>query len=69
MLGLGMMSLYIYQILIGRLQLHFRIDHLAMQSLNTTPSDHFPLCTHIDLSVISAAVKYGALIEKAMNDE
>ena len=33
------------------------------------PSDHFPLFTHIDLSVISAAAKSGAFIEKAMNDE
>jgi endonuclease/exonuclease/phosphatase family metal-dependent hydrolase len=33
------------------------------------PSDHFPLFTHIDLSVISAAADSGAFIEKAMNDE
>lgn len=33
------------------------------------PSDHFPLFTHIDLSVISAAAKSDTFIEKAMNDE
>lgn len=33
------------------------------------PSDHCPLLTHIDLSVISAAAKSGVSIEKAMNDE
>lgn len=33
------------------------------------PSDHFPLFTQIDLSVISAAAKSGAFIEKAMNAE
>ena len=33
------------------------------------PSDHFPLFTHIDLSVIPAAANSGAFIEKAMNDE
>jgi endonuclease/exonuclease/phosphatase family metal-dependent hydrolase len=33
------------------------------------PSDHFPLFTHIDLSVISTAAKSGTFIEKAMNDE
>jgi len=33
------------------------------------PSDHFPLVTHIDLSVISAAANSGAFIERAVNDE
>jgi endonuclease/exonuclease/phosphatase family metal-dependent hydrolase len=33
------------------------------------PSDHFPLFTHLDLSVIPAAADSGAFIEKAMNDD
>jgi endonuclease/exonuclease/phosphatase family metal-dependent hydrolase len=33
------------------------------------PSDHFPLFTHIDLSVISASANPGAFIEKDMTDE
>ncbi len=33
------------------------------------PSDHFPLFTHIDLSVISASANSGAFIEKDMTDE
>jgi endonuclease/exonuclease/phosphatase family metal-dependent hydrolase len=33
------------------------------------PSDHFPLLTHIDLSVISASANPGAFIEKDMTDE
>jgi endonuclease/exonuclease/phosphatase family metal-dependent hydrolase len=33
------------------------------------PSDHFPLFTRIDLSVISDSANSGAFIEKAMNDE
>ena len=33
------------------------------------PSDHFPLFTHIDLSVISASANSGAFIEKAMTYE
>jgi endonuclease/exonuclease/phosphatase family metal-dependent hydrolase len=33
------------------------------------PSDHFPLFTNIDLSVISDSENSGAFIERAMNDE
>ena len=33
------------------------------------PSDHFPLFTNIDLSVISASANSGAFIEKNMTDE
>jgi endonuclease/exonuclease/phosphatase family metal-dependent hydrolase len=33
------------------------------------PSDHFPLFTHIDLSVISASASSGAFIEKDMTDK
>jgi endonuclease/exonuclease/phosphatase family metal-dependent hydrolase len=33
------------------------------------PSDHFPLLTHIDLSVISASANPGAFIEEDMTDE
>ena len=33
------------------------------------PSDHFPLFSRIDLSVIPVAADSGAFIEKAMNDE
>ncbi len=32
------------------------------------PSDHFPLLTHIDFAIISAAADSGAFIEKAVND-
>ncbi len=33
------------------------------------PSDHFPLFTQIDLSVISVAAESGTFLPKAMNDE